>query len=112
MKVLKYTTHSIKALTVPMPCHDLSQTEVDMGIGLQQRHQLPEGMCGEQLCNLSNVLQTLAEETLPLGLILKQEARRGGGLGGGGGGGGLYGWREERRGVVRSSMGRHKLAQQ
>lgn len=39
----------LSVLTVFIPSDELSETEVDIGIGLQEGDQLAEGMTGEQL---------------------------------------------------------------
>lgn len=60
-------------LTVFIPGDEVPETEVDIGIGLQEGDQLAEGVAGKQFSHFCHVLYTLPQETLPLSFILDEQ---------------------------------------
>ena len=64
--------YTIVVLTVSIPCDEVSETEVDIGIGLQQRYELTEGVTRKEFGHFSHVLEALSQEALPLSLILER----------------------------------------
>lgn len=63
----------VSVLTVFIPGDEVSETKVDIGIGLQEGDQLAEGVAGKQFSHFCHVLYTLPQETLPLSFILDEQ---------------------------------------
>lgn len=55
----RYQNVFVRFLTVSTPCDEASETEVDIGIGLQEWDQLAEGVARKQFSHFGHVLNTL-----------------------------------------------------
>jgi len=62
--------HPLVTPTSVLQGEEVSETVVDVGVGLQQWQNHLEHLYREQFRHLTNILQTLPQEALPLRLIL------------------------------------------